>query len=123
MSADRGENTPRAPRSTYSRDARKEPQSAPNARNAISENTTADCAEHVLPLFSAVRPADDRPRRAIDLGRAWARGEVRMTEARKAAGHANGATAHRDDDLALPGVVAGPGWKISLGNIASIDSA
>src|SRR5215472_1386195 len=34
---------------------------------------------------------DDRPRRAIELGRAWARGEVTMTQARTAAGHANAA--------------------------------
>ena len=51
----------------------------------------ADCAEHVLYLFEQSRPDDDRPRRAIGLGRAWARGEVTMTEARTAAGHANGA--------------------------------
>ena len=51
----------------------------------------ADCAEHVLGLFEAVRPGDARPRRAIELGRAWARGEVRITDARTAAGHANGA--------------------------------
>jgi hypothetical protein len=51
----------------------------------------ADCAEHVLDLFVRARPGDDRPRRAIELGRAWARGEIRMTEARTAAGHANGA--------------------------------
>lgn len=51
----------------------------------------ADCAAHVLHLFEAVRPDDDRPRRAIELARAWARGEVRMTEARTAAGHANAA--------------------------------
>ncbi len=51
----------------------------------------ADCAEHVLHLFEAARPADERPRRAIALARAWARGEVRMTEARTAAGHANAA--------------------------------
>jgi hypothetical protein len=48
----------------------------------------ADCAEHVLPLFEAARPADTRPRRAIELGHAWARGEVTMTEARSAGGHA-----------------------------------
>jgi hypothetical protein len=40
------------------------------------------------------RPEDDRPRRAIDLGRAWARGEITMTEARTAAGHANAAAAN-----------------------------
>jgi hypothetical protein len=51
----------------------------------------ADCAEHVLPYFEQARPKDDRPRRAIALGRAWARGEVRMTDARTAAGHANAA--------------------------------
>ena len=51
----------------------------------------AACAEHTLDLFERVRPGDDRPRRAIEVARAWARGEVRMTEAREAAGHANAA--------------------------------
>ena len=51
----------------------------------------AGCAEHALHLFEQVRPADDRPRRAIELAGAWARGEVTMTTARTAAGHANGA--------------------------------
>ena len=36
----------------------------------------ADCAEHVLHYFEQARPEDDRPRRAIELGRAWARGEI-----------------------------------------------
>ena len=51
----------------------------------------ATCAEHVLELFEAVQPQDRRPRHAIELARAWARGEVSMTEARTSAGHANGA--------------------------------
>lgn len=51
----------------------------------------ADCAEHVLPHFERVRADDDRPRQAIELARAWAGGEVTMTEARTAAGHANAA--------------------------------
>ncbi len=51
----------------------------------------ADCAEHVLHHFEGARPEDDRPRRAIDLARAWARGEVTWSEARTAAGHANAA--------------------------------
>jgi hypothetical protein len=51
----------------------------------------AACAEHVLDHFERARPDDDRPRRAIELGRAWTRGEVIMTEARRAGGHANGA--------------------------------
>ena len=51
----------------------------------------AVCAEHVLDHFERVRPGDDRPRRAIALGRAWACGEITMTQARTAAGHANAA--------------------------------
>ena len=51
----------------------------------------AACAEHVLDLFEAVRPGDLRPRHAIDQARAWVRGEIMMSEARAAAGHANAA--------------------------------
>jgi hypothetical protein len=51
----------------------------------------ADCAEHVLHHFERARPGDDRPRRAIELARAWSRGEATMTQSRTAAGHANGA--------------------------------
>ena len=36
----------------------------------------ADFAEHVLPLFEAEYPDDDRPRKAIDAARAYARGEI-----------------------------------------------
>jgi hypothetical protein len=51
----------------------------------------ASCAEHVLALFEAARPDDPRPRRAIEQARAWTRGEVTMTIARAAGGHANAA--------------------------------
>ncbi len=51
----------------------------------------AACAEHVLHFFEDVRPADNRPRQAIELARAWARGEIKMSEARAAGGHAMGA--------------------------------
>jgi hypothetical protein len=51
----------------------------------------ATCAEHVLGLFESARPDDPRPREAIEHARAWARGEVRMMEARAAGGHAMGA--------------------------------
>jgi hypothetical protein len=51
----------------------------------------ADCAQHVLHHFEQARPGDDRPRRAIDMGRAWARGDITMTQARSAGGHANAA--------------------------------
>ena len=51
----------------------------------------ATCAEHVLPLFEVERPADDRPRRAIEAIRAWTCGEIRMSDSRTAGGHAMGA--------------------------------
>ncbi len=48
----------------------------------------ADCAEHALHHFEQARSGDDRPRRAIDLGRAWARGDITWWDARAAGGHA-----------------------------------
>jgi len=39
-------------------------------------------------LFEETRPYDDRPRRAIEQVRAWARGEVTMLQSRAAGGHA-----------------------------------
>lgn len=51
----------------------------------------AECAEHVLPLFETVRPADTRPRQAVEQARAWARGEITMSQSRTAAGKANAA--------------------------------
>lgn len=51
----------------------------------------ADCAEHVLQLFERAQPLDKRPREAVEKARAWARGEIKMTEARMAAFAANAA--------------------------------
>jgi hypothetical protein len=51
----------------------------------------AACAEHVLHLFESAQPSDPRPRQAIDQARAWVRGEITMSEARAAGGHANAA--------------------------------
>src|SRR3977135_375949 len=48
----------------------------------------ATWGEHVLHLFEEAQPSDSRPRHAIELARAWTRGEITMSEARAAAGHA-----------------------------------
>lgn len=48
----------------------------------------AACADHVLHLFESARPEEPRPRQAIDAARAWARGEVKMMQARATGGHA-----------------------------------
>lgn len=44
----------------------------------------ADCAEHVLHLFEQVNSDDKRPRQAIELARAWVRGEIKMKQAHNA---------------------------------------
>jgi len=51
----------------------------------------AKCAEHVLCFFETECPDDDRPRRAIELGRSWAHGKIKATEAKVGAYHANAA--------------------------------
>src|SRR6476646_4531258 len=77
----------------------------------------ADCAEHVLHYFEEVRPGDDRPRRAIDFGRAWARGEIRWAEARTAAGHANAAA--RDLSGAARHAAYAAGQAAAVGHVAA----
>jgi hypothetical protein len=60
----------------------------------------ADCAEHVLPLFSRHRPHDERPRLAIETARAWAAGEVNVGAARTASVAAHTAARETTDTAA-----------------------
>ena len=48
----------------------------------------AACAEHVLHLFESAGPRDRRPGQAIEQIRAWARDDIKMSQARAAGGHA-----------------------------------
>jgi hypothetical protein len=77
----------------------------------------ADCAAHVLHHFELARPDDDRPRRAIDLGRAWARSEITWAEARTAAGHANAAA--RDLRGAARHAAYAAGQAAAVGHVAA----
>jgi hypothetical protein len=77
----------------------------------------ADCAEHVLHHFEQARPKDDRPRRAIDLGRAWAQGEITWWEARTAGGHANAAA--RDLSGAPRHAAYAAGQAAAVGHVAA----
>lgn len=77
----------------------------------------ADCAEHVLHLFEGARPDDDRPRRAIELGRAWARGEASWWDARTAGGHANAAA--RDLRGAPRHAAYAAGQAAAVGHVAA----
>jgi hypothetical protein len=77
----------------------------------------ADCAEHVLHFFEQAQPGDDRPRRAIELARAWARGEIKMTESRTAAGHAMGAA--RDLSGAARAAAYAAGQAAAVAHVAA----
>jgi hypothetical protein len=89
-------------------------QDADHRRLAI---WAADCAEHVLHHFEQARPTDDRPRRAIDRARAWARGEISWAEARTSAGHANAAA--RDLRGAARHAAYAAGQAAAVGHVAA----
>ncbi len=118
----------RAPRRTASRSAEtRDPPEGPGS--AVHHRASrrhppgrlamwaADCAEHVLHHFEQARPKDDRPRRAIDLGRAWARGEISWAEVRTAAGHANAAA--RDLRGAPRHAAYAAGQAAAVGHVAA----
>jgi hypothetical protein len=65
------------------------------------------CAEHVLQLFEDHAPDDSRPRDAIDAGRAWIRGEMRMGDARRVAFQANAAARGMADPAKFAALSAG----------------
>ncbi len=69
-------------------------------RHRLLASWAADCAEHVLPLFTRRHPDDDRPRRAIEAARAWSRGEITVGAARQAALQAHAAAREAADEAA-----------------------
>jgi hypothetical protein len=77
------------------------------------------CAEHVLPLFEQARPDDTRPRDAIDIGRAWARGEVPMREAHRTAFVANAAGRGLPDPARFAALAAGQ--AVAVAHVAAHD--
>ena len=60
----------------------------------------ADFAEHVLPLFEADYPDDDRPRKAIEATRAYARGEITKQQLAAAGDAADEAAGDAESDAA-----------------------
>ncbi len=77
----------------------------------------ASCAEHVLDLFESAQPEDSRPQQAIEQARAWARGEITMTQARTAAGHANAAA--RDLSGAARHAASAAGQAAAVAHVAA----
>ena len=77
----------------------------------------ADCAEHVLPLFSRHHPLDDRPRLAIETARAWAAGQATVGEARAAAVAAH-AAARQATDVAAREAARAAGHAVATAHMA-----
>jgi hypothetical protein len=77
----------------------------------------ADCAQHVLHHFAQAQPKDDRPCRAIELARAWARGEITMSQARTAAFAAHAAA--REASGAAKEAARAAGQAVAVAHVAS----
>jgi hypothetical protein len=77
-----------------------------------------DCAEHVLPYFEEKYPKDNRPRKAIEAGRAWVRGDITMSEARVAAFAAHAAARAADQADACT-VARAAGHAAATAHVAS----
>lgn len=79
----------------------------------------AVCAEHVLPLFERAAPNDTRPRDALEIGRAWTRGEVPMRVAHQAAFPANAAGRDLADPAKFAALAAGQ--AVAVAHVAAHD--
>ena len=86
------------------------------AAHRLLATWAADCAEHLLPIFDS-RSSDVRPRRAIEVGRAWARGEVKTGVAQRAAVDAH-AAARATDDQAAVAVARAAGHAVATAHFA-----
>ena len=88
-----------------------------DATHRVLAAWAADCAEHVLPLFAARYPDDDRPARAIQTARAWSRGEATVPDAREAA-YAAHAAARDATDPAAREVARASGHAVATAHMA-----
>ncbi|MEI6776986.1 MAG: putative immunity protein [Chloroflexales bacterium] len=77
----------------------------------------ADCAEHVLLLFTRAHPDDERPRLAIEATRAWACGNITVGQARTAAFRAHDA-AREVSDAAARAAARAAGQAVSTAHMA-----
>jgi hypothetical protein len=78
----------------------------------------AECVARVLPLFEKVYPGDDRPRKAIDIGRAFALGAVfTMAEMRGAAFAAHSAARDAKENSAACFAARAAGQAVATAHV------
>jgi hypothetical protein len=79
-----------------------------------------DCAERVLPYFERKFPNDDRPRVAIQAGRAWVRtGVFRMLDVRRASLAAHAAARAAQDHNAARSAARAAGQALAASHVSS----
>jgi len=88
-----------------------------DADHRLLAGWAADCAQHVLHFFEEVQPNDDRPRQAIEQARAWALGEITVTQARTAAFAAHAAA--REVTGAARQAAHAAGQAVSVAHVAA----
>lgn len=65
-----------------------------------------DCAKGILPIFESKYPMDKRPREAIRAARLWARGDIKMPIAKRAAHASHNAASEVINDSPAAGAAA-----------------
>jgi hypothetical protein len=87
------------------------------SQHRLLVNWAADCAEHVLHLFTSKYLQDDRPRKAIEIARAWSKGEATVQEAREMA-FASHAAAREASDPAARAAARAAGHAVATAHMA-----
>ena len=77
------------------------------------------CAEHVLHLYDREASQDERPREALDIARAWIRGDATMKTAHQAAFAANAAGRGLTDAARFAALSAGQ--AVAVAHVAAHD--
>ena len=78
----------------------------------------ADCAERALPYFEKISPEDDRPRKAIEATRAWAKtGVFKMADVRKTALAAHAAAREVEEDDAARSAARAAGQAMATAHV------
>ena len=80
----------------------------------------ADCAKRVLPYFEGRYQEDNRPRKAIEAARAWARtGVFKMADIRKVALAAHAAAREVEEDNAARSAARAAGQALATAHVPS----
>lgn len=80
----------------------------------------ADCAEHVLPYFKEKYPEDNRPRKAIEACRTWARtGVLKMADVRRDSLAAHAAAREAEEDSVARFAARAAGQSVATAHVPS----